>query len=352
MRVRNGRRPLLRLRRDDEGATAVIVVLSLVALLGVIVLTVDVGQLLFNRRAMVNASDAAALAAAQACAGLDDSDSPQAMADTFAVDNVGVAAGKIDRARRLRRARVRPRLRRVRDGAGSLLRRCPWLRRAGQRQHPGHRRLGPGERREPAADRHLHRERPGFMRESRRTCRRASRVTSGTTTPCSEAPPSDSSTCARKPIRCQHGWDVDSDAGCAADRRDVDEWVNGTWTGGPNRVNFPGPHLRLPSQRSQREHLAEHARTACRGRPDVPRQPVRGTGRQRRHGRRLRRHASQVQHRRVHHPPSGRGPGSISPSGTVPEERARSTRGSPCRRPHRTSTSMSKRPTAGARRTT
>ena len=56
MRVKNDRRSLLRLRRDDEGATAVIVVLSLVALLGVIVLTVDVGQLLFNRRAMVGSS--------------------------------------------------------------------------------------------------------------------------------------------------------------------------------------------------------------------------------------------------------------------------------------------------------
>ena len=42
--------------------------LTLIALCGVIVLTVDVGQLLYKRRAMVNASDAAALSAAQACA--------------------------------------------------------------------------------------------------------------------------------------------------------------------------------------------------------------------------------------------------------------------------------------------
>jgi hypothetical protein len=75
-------------KRDDErGATAVIVTLSLIALLGLIVLTVDVGQLLFKRRSMVNASDAAALAAAQSCAGLDDADSPEAMADAFAIDN-------------------------------------------------------------------------------------------------------------------------------------------------------------------------------------------------------------------------------------------------------------------------
>ena len=80
-----------RLHHDEHGATAVIVVLSLLALFGLIVLTVDVGQLLFQRRGMVNASDAAALAAAQTCAGLDDTDSPEAMADAFALNNVGNA---------------------------------------------------------------------------------------------------------------------------------------------------------------------------------------------------------------------------------------------------------------------
>ena len=62
--------------------------LTLIALCGVIVLTVDVGQLLYKRRAMVNASDAAALSAAQSCAGLLDNDNPEALADAFAVDNV------------------------------------------------------------------------------------------------------------------------------------------------------------------------------------------------------------------------------------------------------------------------
>jgi hypothetical protein len=76
---------------DERGATAVIVALSLIAILGMVVLTVDVGQLLFKRRAMVNASDAAALAAAQSCAGLSDSDSPESMADVFAIDNEGTA---------------------------------------------------------------------------------------------------------------------------------------------------------------------------------------------------------------------------------------------------------------------
>lgn len=88
MRVTKRTPIALRLHREEEGATAVIVVLSLVALLGMIVLTVDVGQLLFKRRGMVNASDAAALAAAQSCAGVDDSDVPEFMADSFAGDNV------------------------------------------------------------------------------------------------------------------------------------------------------------------------------------------------------------------------------------------------------------------------
>ena len=41
-----------RVHGDERGATAVIVALTLIALCGVIVLTVDVGQLLFKRRAI------------------------------------------------------------------------------------------------------------------------------------------------------------------------------------------------------------------------------------------------------------------------------------------------------------
>jgi hypothetical protein len=52
---------------DQAGATLVIVTLSLLALFGMMVLVVDVGSLLFARRALVNAADAAALAAAQSC---------------------------------------------------------------------------------------------------------------------------------------------------------------------------------------------------------------------------------------------------------------------------------------------
>ena len=72
--------------RGEEGATLVILVLVLVALFGVIVLVVDVGGLLWARRGMVNASDAAALAAAQSCIGLDEDE--VAKADEFAQFNV------------------------------------------------------------------------------------------------------------------------------------------------------------------------------------------------------------------------------------------------------------------------
>jgi len=56
-----------RLHNDESGVTMVIVALCLIALIGMLVLVVDVGGLLWNRRAMVNASDAAALAAAKSC---------------------------------------------------------------------------------------------------------------------------------------------------------------------------------------------------------------------------------------------------------------------------------------------
>jgi hypothetical protein len=71
--------------QGEQGATAVIVVLSLFALFGMIVLVVDVGGLLWARREMVNASDAAALAAAQSCVGVMED--AEAFADEYAVFN-------------------------------------------------------------------------------------------------------------------------------------------------------------------------------------------------------------------------------------------------------------------------
>jgi len=56
------------LRRDQGGAVLVIVALSLTVLLGMLALVVDLGRAVAIRRAMVNASDSAALAAAQKCA--------------------------------------------------------------------------------------------------------------------------------------------------------------------------------------------------------------------------------------------------------------------------------------------
>lgn len=53
---------------EERGAVAVIVGLALVVLLGMLALTVDLGRAVGIRRDMVNASDAAALAAAQECA--------------------------------------------------------------------------------------------------------------------------------------------------------------------------------------------------------------------------------------------------------------------------------------------
>ena len=73
---------------EESGAVVVITVLALIAIMGMLVLTVDVGGLLLKRRAMVNASDAAALAAAQSCADTGDSFAPESRADIYAAANV------------------------------------------------------------------------------------------------------------------------------------------------------------------------------------------------------------------------------------------------------------------------
>jgi Flp pilus assembly protein TadG len=83
------------LRRDEQGATLAIVAISLIALMGMVVLTVDVGGLVSRRREMVNANDAAALAAAKAFAlnenGADcgvNEGPAQDFADALATSNV------------------------------------------------------------------------------------------------------------------------------------------------------------------------------------------------------------------------------------------------------------------------
>ena len=73
---------------DDSGAAVIIVVLTLMAIMAMLMLTIDVGGLLLKRRAMVNASDAAALAAAQSCADTGDTYTPESRADIYAASNV------------------------------------------------------------------------------------------------------------------------------------------------------------------------------------------------------------------------------------------------------------------------
>jgi putative Flp pilus-assembly TadE/G-like protein len=72
--------------REERAVSIVIVAISLVAIFGMVVLTVDVGALLVKRRSMVNGADAAALAAAQSC--VRATGDAEAQADTFADSNV------------------------------------------------------------------------------------------------------------------------------------------------------------------------------------------------------------------------------------------------------------------------
>jgi Putative Flp pilus-assembly TadE/G-like len=75
-----------RISRDESGVTAVIVVLCLTVFMGMLMLVVDVGGLLLARRDMVNGADAAALGAAQSCAGLPGA--PVDEADALASQNI------------------------------------------------------------------------------------------------------------------------------------------------------------------------------------------------------------------------------------------------------------------------
>jgi Putative Flp pilus-assembly TadE/G-like len=77
---------------NEEGAVLVIVTLSLIALFGMMVLVVDVGSLLFTRRALVNAADAAALAAAQSCGQKEGIGTANAQANQYTVANQSDAA--------------------------------------------------------------------------------------------------------------------------------------------------------------------------------------------------------------------------------------------------------------------
>lgn len=79
--------------RREDGAAVLIVVLGIVAIFGMVVLTIDVGGLMWKRRMMVRASDAGALAAAQSCALSDpvEVSLASARADEYASANVSDA---------------------------------------------------------------------------------------------------------------------------------------------------------------------------------------------------------------------------------------------------------------------
>jgi Flp pilus assembly protein TadG len=80
-----------RLRDEEQGAVLAIVAISLLALLGMAVLTFDLGRGVALKRNMVNAADAAALAAAREC-GLAHGTAPaETEAEDLIVDNNGSA---------------------------------------------------------------------------------------------------------------------------------------------------------------------------------------------------------------------------------------------------------------------
>lgn len=90
MRVR--RFSLARLRDEERGAVLAIVGISLLALLGMLVLTFDLGRGVALKRNMVAAADAGALAAARECGLANGQGSAMAAADSLVADNNGVAS--------------------------------------------------------------------------------------------------------------------------------------------------------------------------------------------------------------------------------------------------------------------
>jgi Flp pilus assembly protein TadG len=85
MRVRGF--SLARLRDDDQGAVLAIVGISLLVLLGMLVLTFDLGHGVALKRNMVNAADSGALAAARECGLANGEASAKAAASQLVADN-------------------------------------------------------------------------------------------------------------------------------------------------------------------------------------------------------------------------------------------------------------------------
>jgi hypothetical protein len=81
--------------RDERGATAVLVGILMVPLLGFAAISVDVGALYSERAQLQNGADAAALAIAQECAEDNKCDAPSALASTFANLNSNDGASNV-----------------------------------------------------------------------------------------------------------------------------------------------------------------------------------------------------------------------------------------------------------------
>ena len=89
MRVR--RLSLTRLRDEEQGAVLAMVAISLMVLIGMAVLTFDLGRGVALKRNMVNAADAGALAAARECGLANGEASAKAAAGELVADNNGAA---------------------------------------------------------------------------------------------------------------------------------------------------------------------------------------------------------------------------------------------------------------------
>jgi Flp pilus assembly protein TadG len=85
MRVR--RFSLIRLRDEERGAVAAIVAITMICLIGMLVLTFDLGHGVALKRNMVNGADAAALAAARECGLAHGEAAARKAAEQLLVDN-------------------------------------------------------------------------------------------------------------------------------------------------------------------------------------------------------------------------------------------------------------------------
>jgi Flp pilus assembly protein TadG len=95
MKRANGSRRVL---SDERGVTGLMVAITMVVLLGMVALSMDFGLMFVKRRGMVNANDAAALAAAGSCARGEGLATADSQADALAADNVDNAVRAEDPA--------------------------------------------------------------------------------------------------------------------------------------------------------------------------------------------------------------------------------------------------------------